>query len=177
MKASSWAGVPIFVEHWGDNLQFYPIFSIGGMSLDHDFVQVSKLREDQKKKLFTKNGTLFSPNLNGDLCSDADHSQNIGRDADVDHTQIIGGDTVKLLGDTVKLLGGYIPPSPPNFGTLGLGKFYSSTAGTTSIRFTTEQGYSFAETFLSKIFFVYFSKKNFFHFSASVKKWLYKIKF
>ena len=32
-------------------------------------------------------------------------------DADVDHTQIIEGDTVKLLG-------GYIPPSPPSFGTL-----------------------------------------------------------
>ena len=31
-------------------------------------------------------------------------------DADVDHTQTIGGDTVKLLG-------GYIPPSPPGFGT------------------------------------------------------------
>ena len=27
------------------------------MNLDHDFVQVSKLREDPKK--FTKNGTLF----------------------------------------------------------------------------------------------------------------------
>ena len=32
------------------------------MNLDHDFVQVSKLSEDQKK-VFTKRGTLFSPNL------------------------------------------------------------------------------------------------------------------
>ena len=31
-------------------------------------------------------------------------------DADVDHTQIIAGDTVKLLG-------GYIPLSFPGFGT------------------------------------------------------------
>ena len=31
-------------------------------------------------------------------------------DADVDHSQTIGGDTAKLLG-------GYIPPSPPCFGT------------------------------------------------------------
>ena len=31
-------------------------------------------------------------------------------DADVDHTQIIGKDTVKLLG-------GYIPQSPLGFGT------------------------------------------------------------
>ena len=31
------------------------------MNLDHDFVQVSKLNEDQKKKKnFTKNGTFFS---------------------------------------------------------------------------------------------------------------------
>ena len=72
------------------------------MNLDHDFVQVSKLSEDQKK-VFTKNGTLFSPNSSGHLRSDAHQSQIIGEDADVDHTQTIGGDTVKLLG-------GYIPP-------------------------------------------------------------------
>ena len=57
------------------------------MNLDHDFVQVSKLSEDQKKKngtlpkmehffspnsgedhkkVFTKNGTLFSPNSGED---------------------------------------------------------------------------------------------------------------
>ena len=35
------------------------------MNLDHDFVQVSKLNEDQKK-IFTKNGTLFSPNSGED---------------------------------------------------------------------------------------------------------------
>ena len=41
----------------------------------------------------------------------------LGGDADVDHTQIIGGDTVKLLG-------GYILPSLPGFGTpaSGFGK-------------------------------------------------------
>ena len=37
--------------------------------------------------------------------SDADQSQIIGGDADVDHSQITGRDAVKLLG-------GYIPPSP-----------------------------------------------------------------
>ena len=59
------------------------------MNLDHDFVQVSKLNEDQKKgphqkwntffpnsgedqkEVFTKNGTLFFPNSNGHLRSDA----------------------------------------------------------------------------------------------------------
>ena len=48
------AGVPIFVEHWGDNLQFYPNFALfstlGGINLDHDFFQLSKLSEDQKKR-------------------------------------------------------------------------------------------------------------------------------
>ena len=77
-----------------------------------------------KKKVFSKNGKLFfpssgeekknsspkkehsfSPNSSGDLRSGAHQSQIIGRDADVDHTQIIGGDTVKLLG-------GDISPNP-----------------------------------------------------------------
>ena len=39
---------------------------------------------------------FFSPNSGGDLRSDAHQSQIIEGDADVDHTQIIGGDTVKL---------------------------------------------------------------------------------
>ena len=92
------------------------------MNLDQDFFQVSKLSEDQKiehffpqiqvktkKKMFTKNETLFSPNSSGDLRLDVHQSQIIGGDADEDHTQIIGGDTVKLLG-------GYIPPvSAPLF--------------------------------------------------------------
>ena len=44
------------------------------------------------------NGTLFTPNSGGGLRSDEHQSQIIGEDADVDHTQIIGEDTVKLLG-------------------------------------------------------------------------------
>ena len=46
---------------------------------------------------------IFSPNSSTDLRSDAHQSQIIGGDADEDHTQIVGGYTVKLLG-------GYIPP-------------------------------------------------------------------
>ena len=46
----------------GDNLQVYPNFALfstlGRMNLDHDFVQVSKLSEDQKK-VFIKNGAFF----------------------------------------------------------------------------------------------------------------------
>ena len=36
------------------------------MDLDHNFVQVSKLSEYLQKKVFTKNGTLFSPNSGED---------------------------------------------------------------------------------------------------------------
>ena len=72
--------------------------------MEHFFSQNSG--EDQKKQqknVFTKNGTLFSRNLSGHLRSDGHQSQIIGRDADVHHTQTIGGDTVKLLrGYTVR---------------------------------------------------------------------------
>ena len=58
-------GVPIFAEHWGNNLQFYPNFAIfstlgGGMNFDHGFVQVNKLSEDQKKALLKKWNTFFA---------------------------------------------------------------------------------------------------------------------
>ena len=115
-----------------DNLQFYPNFALfstlGGMNLDHDVVQVSKLSGDQKKRSSPKTEHFFSPNSgedqkknkkqkrsspkmehffppnsSGHLRSDVHQSQIIGGDANVDHTQTIGGDTVKLLG-------GYIPP-------------------------------------------------------------------
>ena len=55
------------------------------------------------------NGTLFPPNSGGDPRSDAHQSQIIGGDADVDHTQIIGGIQSNYWG-------GYIPPG---FGTPG----------------------------------------------------------
>ena len=48
---------------------------------------------------------FLSPNSSEGQRLDADLSQIIEGDADVDHTQIIGEDTVKLLG-------GYIPLSP-----------------------------------------------------------------
>ena len=75
------------------------------MNLDHDFLQVSKLSEDQKIRSSPKEGKLCSSNCSGDLRSNAHQSQIIGGDADADYTQIIGGDTIKLLG-------GYISPSP-----------------------------------------------------------------
>ena len=52
----------------GDNLQFYPNFALfstlGGMNLDHDFAQVWKFSEDQKKKMQMEH--LFSPNSGED---------------------------------------------------------------------------------------------------------------
>ena len=65
--------------------------------------------EDQKKKVFTKKGTLFSPNSSGDLRSDAHQSQ------------IIGGvqmyTILKLLGGIQSNYWGDISPIPPGFGT------------------------------------------------------------
>ena len=61
----------------------------------------------KKKRSSPANGTLLSPNSSTDLRSDAHQSQIIGGDADEDHTRIVGGYTVKLLG------GSYILPHPP----------------------------------------------------------------
>ena len=55
------------------------------------------------------------------------------------------------------LIGGFFAPSfnyvydEVGLQKLRCGKFYSSTACKTSVRFTARQGYSFVETFLSKI--------------------------
>ena len=72
--------------------------------MEHFFSQNSG--EDQKKQQKTslpKMEHFFSRNLSGHLRSDGHQSQIIGRDADVHHTQTIGGDTVKLLrGYTVR---------------------------------------------------------------------------
>ena len=73
-----------------------------------DFL-VPNSNENQKKKVFTENGRLFSPNSSENQRSYAAQSQTIGGDANADQTQIIGGGTVKLLGDI----------SPPGFGTRG----------------------------------------------------------
>ena len=56
------------------------------------------LSEDQKK-VFIKNGALFSPNSSGHLRSDAHQSQIIRGEADVDHTQTIGGIQSNYWGD------------------------------------------------------------------------------
>ena len=60
---------------------------------------------------------FFSPNSGGDLRSDAHQSQIIGGNADVDHTQTIGGDTVKLLGGCIPLIPSV--SAPLHIGDLG----------------------------------------------------------
>ena len=70
------------------------------MNLDQDFFQVSKLSEDQKKRSSPEMEHFFLSRPT-DLRSDAHHSQTIGGDADEDHTQIVGGYTVKLLGPSI----------------------------------------------------------------------------
>ena len=93
----------------GDNLQFYPNFALfstlGGMNLDHDFFQGSKLSEDPKKRSSSKEGKLCFPNSSGDLRSNAHQSH------------IIGGmqmqTILKLLGGIQSNYWGNISPPPP----------------------------------------------------------------
>ena len=107
------------------------------MNLDHDFVQVSKLGEDPKKRSLPKTEHFFSPNSgedqkkrkkssspkkehffppnsSGHLRSDAYQSQIIGEGADVHRT------VLKLLGGYSQIIGEIYPPPPPpppGFGT------------------------------------------------------------
>ena len=70
----------------------FALFStLGGINLDHDFVQVGKLSEHQKKNIFTKNGTLFPEFKWTPTLKCTPKSNYWGGDADVDHTQTIGG--------------------------------------------------------------------------------------
>ena len=94
--------VPIFAEHWGEgNCNFTPIlpyFHHWGMNLDHDFVQVSKLNEDQKK-VFTKNGTLFFPKFKWTPTLRCTPESNYWRECRCRPYSNYWGDTVKLLGE------------------------------------------------------------------------------
>ena len=57
-----------------------------------------------KKKVFAKNGTLFSPNSSGHLRSDAHQSQIVGGgNADVDNTQTIGEIQSNYRGEYIPL--------------------------------------------------------------------------
>ena len=85
--------------------QFCPIFNIGGMNLDHDFDQVSKLSEDRKKRSslkmehFPNSGEVQKKGLHQKWNSFFPRIQ-VDTYAQM-HTRVklLGGDTVKLLGD------------------------------------------------------------------------------
>ena len=62
--------------------------------MEHFFQEI----RPKKKGLHQKWNNFFSPISSGHLRSDAPQSEIIGGDADVNHTQTIGGDTAKLLG-------------------------------------------------------------------------------
>ena len=83
------------------------------------FFPVSILSEDQKKGVHQIWNPFFPPNSSEDQRSDAHQSQIIGGDADVDHTQIIGGNTVKFLG--------YVSPIPSGLRHPCQGRFKSNT--------------------------------------------------
>ena len=92
--------VPIYVEHWEDNLQnlpqFWTSFNIGGrMKLNHSFFRVSKSSKDQKKRSSPKLEEFLSTKSSEDQTK----SSKIIQRSDADHSRIIGG---------------YIPPG---FGT------------------------------------------------------------
>ena len=79
------------------------------MNLDHDFFQVSKLSEDQKKRSSSKERKLCSPNSSGDVRSNAHQSQ------------IIGGCRCRLYsiyrGRYSQIGGIYLPIPPLGFGS------------------------------------------------------------
>ena len=129
------AGVPIFVEHWGIIRNFTPILPYFQHWGDEPRPRVcsgeqikwrpkkkvftknetlfSSNSGEDKKKVFTRNGTIFFPNSSGHLRSDAHQCQIMRGDAGVDHIlKLLGGDTVKLLGGCFPP-----PPPPPGFGT------------------------------------------------------------
>ena len=104
------AVVPIYFEHWEDNLQFYPNFALlstlQGMKLNHYFFhEANQVNNRKKKDLHRKLSFCLRSQVK------TKKSPKIIQRSDADHSQIIVG------GDTVKLLGEYIHPSPPGFGT------------------------------------------------------------
>ena len=84
------------------------------MNLDHHCFQASKLSENQKKRSSPKiQELMFSRNLVKNKKSPklrCRPESNYWRDADVDHSQIIGGGQLNYWGDASS-------PSPPCFGT------------------------------------------------------------
>ena len=111
----------------GDNLQFYPNFALfstlGGMNLDHDFVQVWKFREDQRKKC---KWNIFSPRIQVKTkkkrsSSQIEHFFPRNFCSDANPFKILGGmqmwSILKLLGGYSQIIGDISSPFPLGFGT------------------------------------------------------------
>ena len=114
----------------GYNLQLYPNFAmfstLGGINLDHDFVQVSKLNEDQKKSSL-KMELFFSPNSGEDQKKRFSPKMKYFFPPNTlrctPQSNYWGGmhmkTILKLLGGIKSIYcGGIYPSSPPGFGTL-----------------------------------------------------------
>ena len=92
-------------------MQFYPnvcpIFNIGGDEPRPQFFQVSKLSEDQKTKTgLQPKWKPFFPRIEVETCAQMHTRVKLLEGMQIeDHTQIIGGDAVKILGEVY-------PPSP-----------------------------------------------------------------
>ena len=110
-----------------DNLQFYPNFSLfstlGGMNLDHDFVQIWKFRLRPKKSL---HGTLFSP-IFAQIYT---YSNYWGG-----YSQIIGGISPPCFGTPADLFVWTDGSIPTNFGSGGAGVLFYATSARTQHHF------------------------------------------
>ena len=73
------------------------------MNLDHDFVQVSKLSEDQKRKVFNKTETLFPQNSGEDQKKKKKEELHQKWNTFFPRIQV---DTYAHMHTSVKLLGG-----------------------------------------------------------------------
>ena len=74
--------------------------------MEHFFSSNSGEDQKRKKKVFTKTETLFFPQIQVETSTQMQtRVKLLGGDADVDHTQIIGGIQSNFQGN--------IPPSPP----------------------------------------------------------------
>ena len=90
------------------------------MNLDHDFFQVSKLSEDQKKRSSPKERKLCFPNSSGDMHSNAHQSQIIGGMRVQTILRLLGGCRCRLYSNywgRYSQIGGIYLPPPLGFGT------------------------------------------------------------
>ena len=99
-------GVPIFDEHWRDNLPFYPNFALfstlGGWTSTAIFFRLAnEVKTKEKKGLHQKWNTFFSKFKWRSALRCTPESNYWRGGADVDHTQIIGGIQSNYWGECI----------------------------------------------------------------------------